>query len=366
MSGRVRVHEDQARTAEEVIAELLDAALASEDRDRASLPPAEPAQPAQITSRDQTTPGPLTGPDARSQIDDAARQTLEPGSPAAEHASFTTVSRHVGQIDPDAFADTMRARPRRRAGAARGHGGRDRPGAQRRRRDGSPGGCCRRWGASARRARRGTRRLVARAGAPTATSTSSARSSAAMGCGRGRRASSSLASSQPRHGRSACWSTAAARCSGHAVAIAAVAAAAIVQAASDRLRCGVIAFASEPLVLLDPRDERARRTRSSTTCCRCAATARTDLARALPRRPRQLEHVPPGGRAALLLSDALHTKGADPLARAGALDCLHVLGTSAEPDSIDAGKALARRGHGRWLPATSLDELARSLQAVLP
>ena len=36
MSGRIRVHEDQARTAEEVIAELLDAALASEDHDRAS------------------------------------------------------------------------------------------------------------------------------------------------------------------------------------------------------------------------------------------------------------------------------------------------------------------------------------------
>ena len=39
MSGRVRVHEDQSRTSEEVIAELLDAALATEDGDRASLPP---------------------------------------------------------------------------------------------------------------------------------------------------------------------------------------------------------------------------------------------------------------------------------------------------------------------------------------
>jgi magnesium chelatase subunit D len=38
MSGRIRVHEDQDRTAEEVIAELLDAALASEDDDRATRP----------------------------------------------------------------------------------------------------------------------------------------------------------------------------------------------------------------------------------------------------------------------------------------------------------------------------------------
>jgi MoxR-like ATPase len=38
MSGRVRVHEDQDRTAEEVIAELLDAALLPEGDDRATRP----------------------------------------------------------------------------------------------------------------------------------------------------------------------------------------------------------------------------------------------------------------------------------------------------------------------------------------
>ena len=38
MSGRVRVHEDQDRTAEEVIAELLDAALLPEADDRATRP----------------------------------------------------------------------------------------------------------------------------------------------------------------------------------------------------------------------------------------------------------------------------------------------------------------------------------------
>ena len=153
--------------------------------------------------------------------------------------------------------------------------------------------------------------------------------------------------------------------SGHAVAIAAVAAAAIVQAASDRLRCGVIAFAGETIVLRDPRDE-APSERVVEDLLSLRGHGRTDLAGALAAAAAQLEHVQPGGRVAILLSDCVHTKGADPLARAGALDGLHVLGTSAKPDSIDAGKALARRGHGRWLPATSLDELARSLQAVLP
>ena len=36
MSGRIRVHEDQARTVEEVITELLDAALTISDDDRAA------------------------------------------------------------------------------------------------------------------------------------------------------------------------------------------------------------------------------------------------------------------------------------------------------------------------------------------
>ncbi|MEA2171956.1 MAG: magnesium chelatase subunit, partial [Solirubrobacteraceae bacterium] len=92
---------------------------------------------------------------------------------------------------------------------------------------------------------------------------------------------------------------------------------------------------------------------------------RTDVAAALRAAAEQLEHVPPGGRTAILLSDGLHTKGADPLGPAGGLDCLHVLGTSAEPDAVAAGAALARRGNGRWLRATTLGELAVNLREVL-
>jgi Mg-chelatase subunit ChlD len=151
---------------------------------------------------------------------------------------------------------------------------------------------------------------------------------------------------------------------GHAVAIAAVAAAAVVHAASDRLRCGVIAFAGDTLILRDPRDE-APSEQVVDDLLSLRGHGRTDLAGALAAAARQLEHVPPGGRTAILLSDCLHTKGADPLGPAGVLDALNVLGTSSDSDSIDAGKALARRGHGRWLPATTLDELARNLQSVL-
>jgi hypothetical protein len=41
-----------------------------------------------------------------------------------------------------------------------------------------------------------------------------------------------------------------------------------------------------------------------------------------------------------------------------------VLGPSAEPDAVAAGTALARRGNGRFLAATSLAELALNLQTV--
>jgi hypothetical protein len=65
------------------------------------------------------------------------------------------------------------------------------------------------------------------------------------------------------------------------------------------------------------------------------------------------------------MSDCMRTRGADPLGPASAFDVLHVLGTSADPDAVAAGVALARRGNGRFLPATRLAELADNLHAVL-
>jgi Mg-chelatase subunit ChlD len=153
---------------------------------------------------------------------------------------------------------------------------------------------------------------------------------------------------------------------GHAVALAGVAAAAVLsaEATSQRLRCGVIAFASETMVLRDLRDTiPADRVIDDLLALR--GHGRTDLSGALSAAARLLHHVPPGGRTAILLSDCLHTKGADPRAAAGALDCLHVLATSPEADACDAGHALARRGRGRCLPATRIGELTNSLALVL-
>ena len=152
--------------------------------------------------------------------------------------------------------------------------------------------------------------------------------------------------------------------SGHAVGMAAVAAAAVVQAGGERLGTGVIAFAAEPLVL-----SRLRAPRPADAVVDDLLSLRghgtTDVARALRVAAEELEHAPPGGRTALLLSDCLATAGADPLPAAGALDCLHVLGPSAEPDAVAAGTALSRRGGGRWLVATSVAELGQALRVAL-
>jgi magnesium chelatase subunit D len=152
--------------------------------------------------------------------------------------------------------------------------------------------------------------------------------------------------------------------SGHAVALAAVAAAAVVGARSERLRCSVVAFAAEPLVLLGDGSRRAAGgVVDDLLSLRGHGT--TDLARALHVAADQLQAVPPGGRTALLMSDAQFTAGADPFAVAGRFDCLHVLGTSEESDSIAAAVRLARRGGGRYLPAARLSQLAESLALAL-
>jgi magnesium chelatase subunit D len=368
MSGRVRVYEDQSRTAEEVIADLLDAALATEDSDRASLSPPPPPPPPAGKSPDRRPPGPISAPDTKARVAAAARQTLSREQLAATHQAFASVSPQVGSVDDDALTDEMRrdadaavalladmavaTDPALRADARR-LAGRLLP----------PLG--RVLGRVGKPRRRGTRRLVARAGASDGD-IDIERTLERNGGMPPRRADQLVARQFAAAPRAVCLLVdRSGSMSGHAVALAAVAAAAVVQASSHRLHCGVIAFATETMVLRDPRDEvPSERVIDDLLSLRGHGT--TDLARALRAAAAQLEHIPPGGRTALLMSDCLHTKGADPLGPAGTLDGLHVLGTSTDPESVQAGKALARRGHGRWLPATTLDELARNLQAVLP
>ena len=282
---------------------------------------------------------------------------------AAEHESFRAVSPRVGKIDSAEFAGAMRRDPDAAvallADMAVATDPALRADARRLARRLLPP-----LGRVGTPRRRGARRLVARSGASDGdvdVDRTLERSD-----GRAPREAGQFVSRQfAAAPRAVCLLVdRSGSMSGHAVAIAAVAAAAVVHAASDRLRCGVIAFGADTMVLRDPRDE-VPSEQVVDDLLSLRGHGRTDLARALAAAAVQLEHVPPGGRTAILLSDCLHTKGGDPFGPAGALDGLHVLGTSDDRESISAGKALARRGHGRWLPATGLDELARNLQSVL-
>jgi hypothetical protein len=179
MSGRIRVHEDQDSRAEEVIAELLDAALAGEDDDRAARPPDQPPP----------TPSPATDPRLRADARRLARQLLPP----------------LGRVGP----------PRRR----------------------------------------GTRRMVSRAGALTGDLDLDRTIDRADGL-RPRDPGRLVVREFAAAPRAVCLLVdRSGSMSRHAVALAAVAAAAVVRAASDRLRCGVIAFAGDTMVLRDLRDD---------------------------------------------------------------------------------------------------------------
>lgn len=292
-----------------------------------------------------------------------ARRTLDRRRLAAAHAGFEQVSPAVGQLDAAAFSSQMsrdgdaalalladlavatdpalREQARRLAERllpALGRAGHPR--------------------------RRGTRRIVARVGALDGDLDLDRTLERSLGR-RPRDARDLVARQFAGAPRAVCLLVdRSGSMSGHAVALAAVAAAAVVSARGQRLRCSVVAFASEPLLLLS--DDTARPAAAVVDdLLSLRGHGTTDLARAMRVAAEQLERVPPGGRAAVLLSDALATKGQDPLPVAGLLECLHVLGTSAEPDAAAAGTALARRGRGRYLPATTLAELTASLQLIL-
>ena len=151
---------------------------------------------------------------------------------------------------------------------------------------------------------------------------------------------------------------------GHAVGLAAMAAAAVVLTRSERTSCSVIAFAADALVL-QHQGERRPPGALVEDLMSLRGRGRTDLALALRTAARELASARAAERLAIVLSDCRVTAGTDPLAATRGLDRVDVLGTSADPDAVDAGRALARRARGRYLAATRYAELRDALAAVL-
>jgi hypothetical protein len=151
---------------------------------------------------------------------------------------------------------------------------------------------------------------------------------------------------------------------GHAVGLAAMAAAAVVLTRSERTSCSVIAFAADALVL-QHQGERRPAAALVDDLMSLRGRGRTDLALALRTAGRELARARAAERLAIVLSDCRATAGADPLTATRGLDRIDVLGTSADPDAVEAGRALARRARGRYLAATRYAELQDALAAVL-
>jgi magnesium chelatase subunit D len=307
-----------------------------------------------------TPPGPV---EARRRIADAARRTISRDQLRAQHSAFAAVSPQVGVIDSAALDVEMRRDPERTVALLADMAVATDPAlrADARRLAGRLLPPLARVGAPSRR---GTRRLVRNRGSLDGDLDLDRTLELSEGR-RPDRADRIVARSWGAAPRAVCLLVdRSGSMTGRAVALAAVAAAAVVQAASDRLRTAVIAFAAEPLVLRDLGSE-VPSDQVIDDLLSLRGHGVTDLARALRAASAQLEQAPPGGRVAILMSDCMHTRGSEPSGPAGAFDVLNVLGTSRDPDAVRAGTALARRGHGRFLAATDLGQLATNLHSAL-
>lgn len=151
---------------------------------------------------------------------------------------------------------------------------------------------------------------------------------------------------------------------GHAVGLAAMATSAVVLTRTERASTSVIAFAADALILQRQGEVRPPSALVDDLLS-LRGKGRTDLALALRTASWELAREPAAERLAIVLSDCRATTGDDPLTALSGLDRVDVLGTADDPESQEAGRRLAARARGRYLPATGFDHLQSSLLALL-
>jgi Mg-chelatase subunit ChlD len=159
--------------------------------------------------------------------------------------------------------------------------------------------------------------------------------------------------------------------SGLAVAIAAVAAASVVLAASEGgwgggrgLAPAIVAFSGQVTVL---QAQGTRREPGELVADLVALRGHglTDLAAALRTAAAQLAGGPFHERVAVLLSDCLPTAGGEPALALAGISRLHVLCPLPTADAERAAARLARRGGGLSQPVYRLTDVAPALTRVL-
>ena len=373
-SGRIRVEEGRAETPEEIVTALL-TRIVEERRPFRGTPPDPPAKKASDSppapDHQRPTAGrpgpssspPLEGQAARDAVREAGRRTTSRTELARRHPELLQVSPEVGRLDEAALEELMgrdadsglallcdlavatdaRLRARARQVATRVF--------VRMARQGGP-------------ARRGLRRLTtARGGADGDLDLD--RTLERTGGLRPRRPEDLAVRRWTAAERAVCLLVdRSGSMQGEAVAMAALAAAAVVIAGGERCDCSVVAFSDRPIVLQSqgrrrPPDELV----GELLTLRGLGT--TDLERAFAAAASQLERAASPDRLAVLMSDCLATTGGDPLLSLRGVDRLHVLGTSLDPESLAAGRALARRGGGRHVVALHPHDIAGAMSSLL-
>jgi Mg-chelatase subunit ChlD len=153
---------------------------------------------------------------------------------------------------------------------------------------------------------------------------------------------------------------------GHAVGLAAMATSAVVLNGAERADAStsVIAFAADALVLQRQGESRPA-SMLVDDLLSLRGKGRTDLALALRTAATELAREPAAERQAIVLSDCRATAGEDPLGALAGLDRVDVLGTDPDPEAVAAGRRLASRARGQYLPAARFRDLQASLLALL-
>lgn len=368
LSGRIRLDEICERLPEDVITELLDQVLAARRKrndptSESEDDPGKGERPDSSLQQEQSRGRILTGDDARKAVQEAARRTNGRQEMQQRHRRFDEASPEVGELDQqmiealagadadqmaDLLADMANATdPALRAKARR-----------------LAARLFLRLARQGRPTSRGVRRMIVEARIDggdidldaTLARTDGLRPSAAheLVVRRWTASERAVCLLIDRSGSM----------TGRGVAMASVGAASVLVAAGERSDCSVLAFARDTIVL----QEQGRR-RAIDGVIGDILSLRgkgvTDLGLALRGARRQLGRAGARERVAVLLSDALSTEGEDPLLAMRGLDRLHVLGTSDEAESVDAGRMLARVGGGRYRTCTSINDLPAALTALL-
>ena len=212
------------------------------------------------------------------------------------------------------------------------------------------------------RPRRGYRRMVSTPGA--ATGDVDLEQTLDRAGGRPRRAEDLVLREWRSAERAACLLLDHSGSMARGLALAAVAAASVALAADGRADCSVVAFNNDAVVLKAQGRRRAPLGLVSDILS-LRAGGSTDLELALRAAAAQLARAQAPERVVIVMSDCLATTGGDPLAALSGIDRLHVLGTSADPDSVASGRALADRARGRYLPTTTFAQVTQALTTLL-